>query len=311
MHSRTVERQSSHSSQTVFQPFQFYSYIMSKRVKESGYQCRLKRKKREDEVAALSGSLQKYLTHQESSTAESTLELESPIELSSHEHEQPEQHSNAEIENEIENEIQSMAAGQPFSSQCESTSNKVLPPSELTNSSISFEIYDPNTWPTVLPDAMRDQIVNSGLLRSQSRKNKEYPVSKDGRSFNSNHFYSSLPNGIIYKRDWLLYSDSSDSAYCLFCSLFNRSESSFCSVGRGYSNWHNFHRDAARHERSFKHHRAFKTWLDYSKRLVSNETIDAHHQKLLNKETERWKEVMKRLICSVSCTTVACFSWSH
>lgn len=177
--------------------------------------------------------------------------------------------------------------------QRESTSN------ELLSSELSFQVHDPNTWPAVISDALWDKIVKSGLVQSQAPMNKKYPVNKHGRSFKSKYFYSTKPNGKIYKRDWLLYSSKSDSVYCLFCSLFVRNENAFCAIGRGFSDWRNFNRDAKSHESHVKHHTQFKTWLDYSKRLVSNETIDAHQQKLLNKETEHWKEVMKRLISSV------------
>lgn len=147
-----------------------------------------------------------------------------------------------------------------------------------------------------MSSSFREKIVKSGL--PPIPKGETYPK-RDGRCFKESIFFSTHVNGAHYTRDWLVYSQSSDSVYCLFCSIFNRNENSFCVFGRGYFEWKNIKRDVANHENTFKHHSAFKTWLELCKRLNTDQTIDAFQIKLLDKETEHWKGVMKRLIPSV------------
>lgn len=228
---------------------------MSKRVKESGHQFRLKKKKRAEEAASLSGSLQRFFTTQSTSSGRSVSESIS---------DRYDQNDLAlESDGEFVDEVQTLQPSPSASTDIhESTSSNQI------SSGINIQIYDPNTWPSVLSNVLRDQIVKSGLDKKHSSKNKKYPVSSNGRSFNPNLFYSTLANENILKRDWLLYSDSSDSVYCFFCSLFNRNENAFCAIGRGHSDWRIIQRDASNHERYLKHHTAFKTWLDYSKRLI-------------------------------------------
>lgn len=97
------------------------------------------------------------------------------------------------------------------------------------------------------------------------------------------HFFSTHINGIRYTREWLVYSQSSDSIYCIFCAIFNRNKNALSAFGRGYSECKNIIRDVAAHENSFKHHSAFKSWLELSKHLKTNQTIDTFQIKLLDK----------------------------
>lgn len=171
---------------------------------------------------------------------------------------------------------------------------QVITESEKQIEPIANDIY---TWPEVLPNSFREQIVKSGMPPIPKQR-INYPQ-HNGRSFNEKIFHATHPNGTSYKREWLMYSEASDSVYCLFCALFKRNANLFCAVGRGYSDWKNMKRDVASHEITFKHHSAFKSWLEFSKRLETNQTIDAEQKKLLNREIDRWKEVMKRLVACV------------
>lgn len=137
---------------------------MSKRVKESGHQFRLKKKKRAEEAASLSGSLQRFFTTQSTSSGRSVSESIS---------DRYDQNDLAlESDGEFVDEVQTLQPSPSASTDIhESTSSNQI------SSGINIQIYDPNTWPSVLSNVLRDQIVKSGLDKKHSSKNKKYPVS--------------------------------------------------------------------------------------------------------------------------------------
>lgn len=175
---------------------------MSKRVKESGHSFRKKKAKPEQEIAALSGTLNRFLITQSES-------------------------SDTDIESEKQSETQSEKQTEPIE-------------------------HDPYTWLDVFPDSFREQIVKMGMPPMPKHREK-YPQ-RNGCSFSEKFFYATHADETPYKREWLIYSESSDSVYCLFCVLFNRNANLFCAVGRVNTEWRNLKRDAAAHENSLKHH---------------------------------------------------------
>lgn len=280
-----------------------------KRPKESGHSLRKKKMKRDKEAAALSGSMNKFLTLQndpssstsqqniEESKSESNESSHSDVTVTESEKQTDDEQTESEVETHDSEMIISQSETENFETQVET------PESEAVNPEIQIEInkgpieHDPYTWPDVLSASFREQIAKSGLPPTPNQ-GKIYP-SHGGRSFQSSYFYGIHTSGANYKRDWLIYSDSSDSVYCLFCAIFNRNANLFCSIGRGYSDWKNIKRNLSTHETTFKHYEAFKDWHELCKRLELNKTINAEQMKLLDKETDHWKEVIKRLVASV------------
>lgn len=273
-----------------------------KRSKESGSSLRKKKLKRDKEATALSTSMSQFLISQDepsSSTSQQSIE-ESGSESSECSQsdatatESEKQSGDEQIESQIENPDSEMIISQ---SETENPEVRVeMAESEAENPEIQIEL-DPFTWPDVLSASFREKIAKSGLPPTPN-PGKIYP-SHGGRSFQLSYFYGIHTSGANYKRDWLIYSDSSDSVYCLFCAIFNRNANSFCAIGRGYSEWKNIKRDLGAHETTFKHYSAFKDWHELCKRLELNKTINAEQMKLLNKETDHWKEVIMRLVASV------------
>ncbi|XP_055301630.1 zinc finger MYM-type protein 1-like [Sitodiplosis mosellana] len=139
---------------------------------------------------------------------------------------------------------------------------------------------------------------NENDEKSEDERETESGKSVDFNAYDPHTWPDVLPNYFI-DQEWLIYSESSDLVYCLYCALFNRKANSFSALGRCYSTWMNINRDVLIHESTLKHHESFKTWIELRKRLQTNQTIDSHQQKLLIKEIDRWKELMKRLVASI------------
>ena len=53
------------------------------------------------------------------------------------------------------------------------------------------------------------------------------------------------------------------------------------------------------HETSMKHIRAIGTWIELENRLKEGNTIDKDTQKLMQKETQHWNNVLQRIISIV------------
>lgn len=114
---------------------------MSKRVRESGHTYRMKKAKRDREAAALSGSMNKFLTVQPKPGSSTTEEKSESFE------------SNDETElsgNDTEGAKRSETQRED---DVQSDSEKQIEPVE----------FDPHTWPNVLPDSFRELIVKTGV----------------------------------------------------------------------------------------------------------------------------------------------------
>lgn len=262
---------------------------MFKRKKDSGHSNRIKKAKRVQENAELRNSMNQFVNIVQRTSTSTTEKKNESIETSEFETNSNNSES-SDVECGNDGEFSSTTGNESdLQNDCEREHESEKP--------IEPIVHDPYTWPDILSEYFREKIVKSGLPTIPNRCTT-YPQ-QNGRSFNNNIFYATHTNGSHFKREWLIYSKSSDSVYCLFCALFNQNSNRFCATGRGYSDWKNIKREVANHENSFKHHSAFKSWLEFSKRLKTNQTIDSLQQKLLSKEIDRWKEVMKRLVASV------------
>ena len=65
------------------------------------------------------------------------------------------------------------------------------------------------------------------------------------------------------------------------------------------SDWRNLSGNLKRHETSSEHVTNMNTWRDLQIRLLKNKTIDKSVQDLINKEKDRWKNVLQRIIAII------------
>lgn len=96
------------------------------------------------------------------------------------------------------------------------------------NDNVGFELDDPATW-NVRDLKLVDQIIHSNLTqnleadftKSERSYEKDGQTGKTVRKVSVHLFSSLLPNGEMFKRDWLLYSKSTGNIFCVPCLLFH------------------------------------------------------------------------------------------
>ncbi|XP_049845205.1 zinc finger MYM-type protein 1-like [Schistocerca gregaria] len=63
----------------------------------------------------------------------------------------------------------------------------------------------------------------------------------------------------------------------------------------GISHWRHLPSHLESHRKSTEHLNSHRKWIVFSEGLKKSVTVDAHHQMLLNTESEHWKNVLERL----------------
>lgn len=153
-------------------------------------------------------------------------------------------------------------------------------------------INDVALWPQVIRDNHRIILLDHGPVQIV---NFVYPTNSNNRSFSDIYYKKKLPNNEIVKRDWLVYSKSTDSAYCFYCKLFNTDVNAF-NDKIGYKDWQHLTRSIERHEKSGGHLMSVKNCLNLRTDISKGKTIDSENQMIIEREKKRWVAVIERLI---------------
>ncbi|XP_071057042.1 uncharacterized protein [Onthophagus taurus] len=167
------------------------------------------------------------------------------------------------------------------------------------NSTGGFELlsdaYDPALWSNLLTHSQFDEIVEKGPLQL-----KNFNISKNAekRLFSANFYKRTMNNGEQVHRRWLVYSKSTDKAFCFCCKLYGNDTGSQLA-NDGYSDWAHLGRALDNHEKSAIRGQNVGKWTDCEIRLAEASTIDKQHMKLINKEKEHWREVLKRIVSGI------------
>lgn len=159
------------------------------------------------------------------------------------------------------------------------------------------QIYfsDPAKWP-LITDKIRLEIVKHGP-RNIDFTNYIFPKNNDGRHFNKIWIYKELSNGEKVKRQWLIYSCSTDTIYCFPCLLFSKGRMcSFSNPTEGYCDWKHLNPNLSIHENNNAHRKCYIEWKELEKRLVSGKTIDDNFQKMINLEKTKWINIIKVVV---------------
>lgn len=158
----------------------------------------------------------------------------------------------------------------------------------------SVKYKDCGTWPDVRSNKLIDHLIKLGPVHITMN---EYPVNEEGRHFSNCFYKRKLPNGEVYTRRWLVYSSSKDVVFCFCCRLFDphpKSNSKF--VIGGYNKWNHFSYSIKTHENSATHKKCYIQWMETEMRINKGMTIDKEEQKLIEKESARWRNVLERLM---------------
>ncbi|XP_063775718.1 uncharacterized protein LOC134911440 [Pseudophryne corroboree] len=92
-----------------------------------------------------------------------------------------------------------------------------------------------------------------------------------------------------------MYSETKDCIFCFCCLCFDRSSRSFLG-SVGVNDWSHVSAILKAHENVSSHMLAYQSWIETEKRLNSGNTIDRVEQLLIVKESERWSNVLNRLM---------------
>ena len=124
-----------------------------------------------------------------------------------------------------------------------------------------------------------------------------FPKSKiDGRHFSSRHYIGRYPRREEHKRKWLVYSNECDKVYCFCCKLFKNTQKVSQLAGEGCNDWHNLSKKLKEHEGNPSHNENLLKWVDLHMGLQQKKTIDKAMEAQIDKERQRWKKVLLRII---------------
>lgn len=164
---------------------------------------------------------------------------------------------------------------------------------------------DPATWSVQLLQnpGWKRGIVLQGPIQL---KRLQYPL-RDKRRFNQSYFYKTLDIEHV-TRDWLVYSDSTNSLHCFACLLFQEhsrgsggdQHQPWKNIGsNGYTNFGQLGRGIRDHEKTNSHFACMIRWKQYKQLCQHGKTIDAESQRLQAKEISYWKSVLTSIVDAI------------
>lgn len=158
---------------------------------------------------------------------------------------------------------------------------------------INFNFDDPGLWPETLSHTIRKVILEAG---PKQIKDFNFPRDSSGRKFSHIYYKRHLKNGEKYNRNWLIYSVSKNAVYCFCCKLFELNTSEHNKFIRGFKDWQHLAMYLNRHEKNLAHLNNYKKWTELIISLKNKSCIDHLQQLVIDNESKRWYEVIKRII---------------
>lgn len=162
--------------------------------------------------------------------------------------------------------------------------------SDCVTSISQIELFNPALWPDNKQNNFIDLIIKAGPAKINI---EVFPKDEFNRHFSKNFQIRKVENNQNIHRRWLVYSKSSDRAFCFCCKLFN----SLSSLGTiGNNDWKHMTTTLTSHEKSSKHFIAYKKWHECELRLKLGKCIDNDLQRVINSEAQHWRNVLDRLM---------------
>ncbi|XP_050919588.1 uncharacterized protein LOC127137146 [Lathyrus oleraceus] len=161
---------------------------------------------------------------------------------------------------------------------------------------VDYDIFDPRNW-----DRFQPKLIDLLVVKGPKRDNSIVKGPRDSlnRCFTANLYTIALTNGEVCDRDWLVYSKELDRVFCFCCKVFKNGIVRGELANEGYSDWVHVGERIKEHELGMEHVKNMTTWYEYRKRLQKFQTIDKTTQRLIEKEKDHWKNVLKRVISIV------------
>ena len=156
----------------------------------------------------------------------------------------------------------------------------------------AIDYSDCGLWPIHRNIQFVDYAINIGAIQVNL---DTYPRDNRRRHFSNAYYNRKLSNGEVISRRWLVYSVSKDAVFCFCCKLFDFNMNLKLN-GNGFNKWKNLTEALKIHENSKSHRNAYQLWIETEIRMKAGETIDKQEQKLIEKESLRWRSVLERLM---------------
>lgn len=169
-----------------------------------------------------------------------------------------------------------------------------------------FLTIDPGLWPKRFTDREREVIIGKLATASQTDLKTIMPKDSEGKKFPEYLQFSKSANGREkQKRDWLTYSPSMDSLYCVPCMLFSQDDlrktsTSALNSKEGYKTadlkWRRMYNKFPDHEASKAHKACYLKWKNLKYSLIEAKGIDSSLQKQIQMEVEKNKAILERIL---------------
>jgi hypothetical protein len=92
-----------------------------------------------------------------------------------------------------------------------------------------------------------------------------------------------------------MYSETADRVFCVCCLCLDQgSRTSLAS--EGFNDWTHLSPALKSHESGNSRMKCYQEWIEAESRLRNRDTIDKMEKLLIQKESERWKNVLTRLM---------------
>lgn len=163
-----------------------------------------------------------------------------------------------------------------------------------------FDYSDPALWPSPITDALREYFIHNEANQNMNfLDNSKKVFGKGERMCSEANFFRKKKNGIVIKRNWLVYSPSLQAVFCYICKLYG---SSSCSASDqalcrdGYSDWRNIAKRLSSHENSNFHRKCVSI---YSQRSISSNRVDSNLVNQYRTESEYWKKILYRVVAVI------------
>lgn len=154
-----------------------------------------------------------------------------------------------------------------------------------------------------------DSVIETLVKMGPSLMPSDLP--SDGkRAFPKTVLFSKRPNGESVRRDWLVWSETAESLFCLPCRLFNNnsggekhdSNKSVLLSNDGWKKeygWRKLYNKLPLHETSASHKNCYIQWRELERRLSDGSDIHSQLDSELASRTKYWRDIFQRLLSVV------------
>lgn len=153
--------------------------------------------------------------------------------------------------------------------------------------STKLNIFEISNWPDPMTDKLRIEFLKHKL--------KSDKINTSSAEKGKKYFYRLLPNGEIVYRKWLIQSEITNKLYCFVCKLFNnRTQSN--ALMNGLNDWKHVGDRLKEHETSQRHYECIMKMNLLINGMEHENLINQTCIKIQNKEIEKLKNVLKRVV---------------